>query len=122
MEVVLPADLQFLYLIGKGQSGPVEKQRWRSLPEPLYQAIQGEDPHLCITAWDVDEKDTASMIMWWEPLQRVSQSSHGKISSSGLCLPDVWDHDMLTPATGFCPMCGMTQCPSLPQAYARCVG
>jgi hypothetical protein len=32
-------------------------------------------------------------------------------------LPDVWDHDMLTPATGFCPMCGMNQCPSPPQAY-----
>ncbi len=116
--MALPADLQFLYLIGKGRSGPVEKQRWHSLPEPLYQSIQGDDPHQCITALVVDEKDVASVIMGWEPLQRVSQSSHGKISSSGLGLPDVWDHDMTTPATGFCPMCGKTQCPSLPQAYA----
>jgi hypothetical protein len=89
MEVALPADFWFLYLIGKGQSGPVEKQRWRSLPEPLYQVIQGDNPHQCITVWVVDEKDVASMIMWWEPLQRVSQASHGKISSSGSCLPDV---------------------------------
>jgi hypothetical protein len=72
------------------------------------------------------------MIKWWEPLKRVSQSSHGKISSSGSCLPNVWDHDMLTPphrllpdvwddamfipATGFCLMCGMTQFSPPPQA------
>jgi hypothetical protein len=75
--------------IWKGQPGPIENQRWHSLLEPLYQAIQGVDPHQCITAWVVDEKTIASMIMWWEPLRRVSQSSHGKISSSGSCLPGI---------------------------------
>ncbi len=103
--------------IGKGRPGPIKKQSWRSLPEPLYQAIQGDDPHQCITAWVVDEKAIASMIMWWEPLQRVSQSSHGKISSPGLCLLDVWDDNMLTLTTGFRPMCGMAQCSSPPQAF-----
>ena len=64
----------------------------------------------------------ASMIMWWEPLQRVSQSSHGKISSSGPCPPNVWDYDMLIPATGFCLMCGMTRCSPPPQAtQKRCL-
>jgi hypothetical protein len=53
-----------------------------------------------ITAWVVDEKAIASMIMWWEPLQRVSQPSHEEISSSGPCLLDLWDNNMLTPVTG----------------------
>ncbi len=53
-----------------------------------------------ITAWVVDEKAITSMIMWWEPLQRLSQPSHGEISSSGPFPPDVWDNDMLTPITG----------------------
>ncbi len=75
-----------------------------------------------ITAWVVDEKAIASMIMWWEPLQRVSQPSHGEISSSGPCLLDVWDNNMLTPTTGFCLMCGMTQCSPPPQAtQKRCL-
>jgi hypothetical protein len=56
------------------------------------------------------------MIMWWEPLKRVSQPSHGEISSLGPCPPDVWDNNMhprhrllldvwddamFTPATGY---------------------
>ncbi len=90
--------------------------------ESFYQAIQGDNPHQCITAWIVDEKMIASIIMWWEPLQRVSQSSHGKISSSGSCLPgittcyprhrllpNVWDDAMFIPTTDFCLMCAMTR-------------
>jgi hypothetical protein len=34
----------------------------------------------------------------------------------GATILQVWEHDMLTPATGFRLMCGMTQCPSPPQA------
>ncbi len=72
-----------------------------------------------ITAWVVDEKVIASLIMWWEPLQRVSQPSQGEISSSGPCPPDVSDNDMLTPATGFRLMCGMTRCSPLPLATQK---